>query len=289
MISSRPSIGMISLIISFLMLFALGLLLVPVVGIPRLIPGLPAGVYEIQMGVFVVLAVGVLLVLLHLMADGFSFLGLANPGKALGLPEGSVRAMIALFLIIIFIIVGIYLFRTVSGLQGVELQDLKLEQVNELGSDVIGIKQNEGDSYDVVLRTTVTDAGEQLALQFATILGTLVTAVTAFYFGSNAVASGQRTSSTPTDLRVDSITPDSGDSTNGQVVTLTGYGIDLGARVKLTREGAVDIPATKQTVINGSIITCTFDLTPASAGLWDLVVINPDGNQVKKEKMFRIM
>ena len=152
------------------------------------------------------------------MAAGFASLGLATPQHALGLPEGSIRALIALFLIMIFIMVSIHLFRTVSGRTGVILKNLTSAQIVELGNRVADIEQNQAGTFDVTLRTGITAAGEQLALQLATILGTLVAAVSAFYFGTTTVASAQRAAetsraglpsatSTPS---IDNITPNSG-------------------------------------------------------------------------------
>ena len=83
----------------------------------------------------------------------FSALRLTNPKAALGLPEGSIRAIIALVLVLIFIVMAIYLIESVF--------------VGEANEDA-------------------RNAGTQL---LATV-GTLVAAVAAFYFGTGAVTTG---------------------------------------------------------------------------------------------------
>ncbi|MCB9148732.1 MAG: hypothetical protein H6641_08215 [Caldilineaceae bacterium] len=247
---------------------------------------LPSG--EIQMGMVVVLAIVVLLTVLYLVVAGFYSFGLVTSEHALGMPEGSVRALIALFLIMIFVIVGVYVFRTVSGQSGERLENLTTVQVAELGEQVFDIVQNEKGSFDVTLRTKITETGEQLGLQLATILGTLVTAVSAFYFGSRATASAQQgIANLIGALSVDSITPNTASAIAGSIETvIIGTGFVTGLQVKLEYSGASIVPRTV-IFVSSSAIKCTFDITGRS-GLWDVVVINPDGSQAKKADAFEI-
>jgi len=76
---------------------------------------------------------------------------------------------------------------------------------------------------------------------------------------------------------VTSITPNTGQNTGTVHITnLAGTNFQAGATVKLTRSGQSDIPATNVTVVSSSQITCDFDLVGAAAGLWNVVVTNPD-------------
>ena len=75
---------------------------------------------------------------------------------------------------------------------------------------------------------------------------------------------------------VTAITPSSG--LNGGVVNgieITGEHFRDGATVELRREG-VEIDATGVTVVSPEKLTCSFDLTGAAPGAWDVWVINPD-------------
>jgi len=81
-------------------------------------------------------------------------LELTSPTSAFGLPAGSIRAIIALVLILIFVTMGVYL---VEG---------------------------------VFLEPSASPEAQNAATQILAMLGTLVTAVAAFYFGTAAVTTG---------------------------------------------------------------------------------------------------
>ena len=70
---------------------------------------------EARIGALIILGASVLMVLLFIMAIGFASVHLANPNEAMGLPEGSIRALIALLLILIFIIMGLHLYSSVTS------------------------------------------------------------------------------------------------------------------------------------------------------------------------------
>src|SRR5580704_9374323 len=65
---------------------------------------------EIQLPLLAIGGVVALLASLTLVAIGLSALGLSDKTQALGLPEGSIRAVIALSLTILFGIITIFLF-----------------------------------------------------------------------------------------------------------------------------------------------------------------------------------
>lgn len=77
---------------------------------------------------------------------------------------------------------------------------------------------------------------------------------------------------------VTSITPNIGSNLEGVDVTeLTGTHVTSGATVKLTKAGEDDIVATRVEVESSEKISCTFNLSQATAGLWDVYVENSDG------------
>lgn len=278
-----PSVG--NVVVMLLIVGAIGAL---AFGVIRWANPLQEG--EIQVGMVVVFAIAALLVLLTITAAVFSRLNLANPRQALGLPEGSIRALIALFLIMIFIIMSVYLFRVIAGREGVPLTNLTATQVTQLGGQIFDVKQNDSGTFDVTLRVGVTSAAEQLALQLVTILGTLVTAVSAFYFGSSTASSArsQDLGATPA-LSVDGISPSSAKTGAGPITTeVTGIGFVTGAGVMLRQPGQSDVTATNVTVVNDAKIRCTFDLKSSQSGQWDVVVTTPDGRQATKTGLFQI-
>jgi len=78
---------------------------------------------------------------------------------------------------------------------------------------------------------------------------------------------------------INSMKPDEGNT--GTLVSITGLsGSNFlnGATVKLARSGNQNISATNVVVVSLTQITCTFNLpSNATAGLWDVVVTNPNG------------
>jgi hypothetical protein len=78
---------------------------------------------------------------------------------------------------------------------------------------------------------------------------------------------------------VTSIEPSSGANTGAISITnLAGsnFSTSGATTVELRKSGQSSITATDVTVVNQSKITCSFDLTGAATGSWDVVVTNPD-------------
>ena len=59
----------------------------------------------------------------------------------------------------------------------------------------------------------------------------------------------------------------------------TGFNTTVTPTVMLIMSGQTNIQATSVTVVSATQITCTFDLTGKTAGLWNVAVTNPDGQQ----------
>lgn len=149
---------------------------------------------EIQVSLVIILGIIALMLLLFVVASGFQRLGLQNRTQPLGLPEGSIRAMIALVLIMVFIIFGIYLFRVVgTGNYAGPIRNLtaaEIGQMKNVGYIIPNTEVGNQGKYDVWLQTDLNADAIRLATQLATTVGTLLVAVAGFYFGSTAVATG---------------------------------------------------------------------------------------------------
>jgi len=77
---------------------------------------------------------------------------------------------------------------------------------------------------------------------------------------------------------VTDITPNSALAVNSVNITdLTGTGFISGSTVKLTKSGQSDIAASSISVLSSTKITCNFDLAGKTAGKWNVVVTNSDG------------
>jgi len=95
------------------------------------------------------------------------------------------------------------------------------------------------------------------------------------YVGSNDNNLYAIESATPT---VTAIAPNVAMNTGVVSITgLTGTNFATGATVKLAMTGQSDIAASHVAVASSTQITCSFDLTGAASGTWDVVVTNTDG------------
>jgi hypothetical protein len=109
-------------------------------------------------------------------------LGLSDGEEALGLPTGSVRAIIALSLIVIFAIMSIFMFQYMG--MPATTTTITIVTNSTIGNQAISNS------------TTQTITGSSQAMvdfskQILTTMGTLVVAIAAFYFGTRAVQVAQ--------------------------------------------------------------------------------------------------
>ena len=68
---------------------------------------------------------------------------------------------------------------------------------------------------------------------------------------------------------------------------ITGENLQNGATVKFVM-GATEINGTGVTISHGNTIAVDFDLASATAGIYDIIITNPDGSTVRQEKGFEI-
>jgi hypothetical protein len=139
---------------------------------------------------------------LALVATLFQRLNLANPNQALALPEGSIRAAIALSLIVLFAIISIMLYRSMSepyvvkGLTLVERKalidkasDRMMASIEEPCPKAACVPEDQ--RFTLHLRPPPAQESTDLAKQLLILVGTLMTSVTSFYFATRGAASLQ--------------------------------------------------------------------------------------------------
>lgn len=93
-------------------------------------------------------------------------------------------------------------------------------------------------------------------------------------FGYGRLTLGTPPAAIPT-ITVTSITPDNDVDFGAANVTIRGTNFKAGAIPKLTRAGQADITATNIKVVDATTITCSFALSGAENGLWNVVVSAP--------------
>jgi len=223
---------------------------------------------ELFIGMLIILGVGVLLVLLTIMTVIFASLNLTDSTQALGLPEGSIRALIALILLLVFIIVGIYLYSTVGVIST---------------STTLTI---EGEP-SVLTTTAPTPEGERLALQLLTTIGTLVVAVAGFYFGTSAVSAARGITASPSPI-IRNLEPREGAVGEELHLKIIGKNFRLPKTVRLVR-GSKEIVSTSITS-SDTEIHCSIEV-PADAQAdteWDLIIVNEDGGEDMLSEAFLV-
>jgi hypothetical protein len=205
-------------------------------------------------------AAAVVITVLALISIALRNLGLSDEHQAFGLPQGSIRAIIAIGLIAFFIIGTIYYFQVITH-PTTTLHGLTQAQVGNLTASQILTSIDDGEgTYTVVLQMVASQAGVDLAKQVLTILGTLVTAVSAFYFGTRAAAG--RILEAGTRLTSISVTSDSSEP------------LEVGSERQFSANG---------TFANGSTADITSQVTWASTNK-TTATISPGGSAAGKKE-----
>jgi hypothetical protein len=162
---------------------------------------------EVALTLWLVIGSAVLLLMIMAVAllSNYVIKNRAIP-TALGLPEGSVSAIIALMLLLIFAISSVFLFNQIragegdgfisSGLTIEGLRSLPQERILEASVENPSETNAALRTYRVRLAAAHTDSIE-FAKASALTIGTLLTAVAGFYFGQRATQSGARLSERP--------------------------------------------------------------------------------------------
>jgi hypothetical protein len=251
---------------------------------------------EIVLSALLVIGVIALIVALSFTAVIFKSLGLADKTQSLGLPEGSVRAVIALSLILIFMMSSIFLYWQVEEKEG-SIPYISIgvtqEQINKMPQEEIVSIVRSGTTKDGEMVFNVTrlvkdsnKTSEDIAKQIITTVSTLVVAVAGFYFGTKAVsvAKGGPPVSDPVIRRIEPTELKQGEETEFKVF---GKNFELAKEVKLIRDSNVR-PCTDVTS-SSTMITCKLQIDEKDpVGTWTVVVINSDDGEDRLEDAFTI-
>lgn len=163
----------------------------------------------------------------------FAFFNLQNATQALGLPDGSVRAIVALMLLIIFSILAVYYFEELAN----------------------GVAAQRAD----------------FAKQVVALMGTLLTAVTTFYFSAKSSSDALATTGAAVTPELHGIEPAHVAPGGTYRVTIFGANLLTAHVAKLVRPND-EVRGTW--VLSGpSVVRVDFNIPAATAdGTWDVVV-----------------
>jgi len=228
----------------------------------------------------VVTMLGALLIFTTLL----NAIGLSDQTQALGLPEGSVRALLALALLGLFAVLASSVLgkpelRTFTQLSSDDI--VALIRNNPEARDLVQVAEG-GGKYTVHFYSPVRQ--EEFAKQILTLVGTLMTAVISFYFGTASMRAPNDISRAAPELS--GVEPETKLPTAGPVtLKLSGSNLNSIRAVRLT-EPTKSLELEAHTVFsNPSQVTCTFAAHPALAadGTWDVTVVDDIGRTATKK------
>ena len=288
----RPWVPWALIALALIMFVALAFALLGIVhyaGVPN----------ELSLPVLAIAGVVALLGSLALVAVSFSSVNMADKSQPLALPQGSVRAVIALSLVVLFAILTVYLFSSLNGPQQFDavatcLNAAQSAQVvsNPPSSEPLIRRPDQSCTgfdaanplYDVVVQHPLSPAGIDFAKQLLVMIGTLVTSVASFYFGSKAVGEARDVAA---GLNVQPVLhgvepPTLTQGGQDQSLDLLGTGLNGARQVQITR-GRDQLNAISVTS-NDNRVHAKFnvpDTAPVGGNGWDVTVTDGQGRSFR--------
>jgi uncharacterized protein (UPF0333 family) len=224
----------------------------------------------------VLLMLGALLVfttLIHLI-------DLSDAKSALGLPEGSVRALLALALVGLFAIMASSVLigsppREVKGVLAADIDVVLKANPNE--HDIFWVPETKAQGGAQTFTATFGSAThiDDFGKQMLTLVGTLMTAVISFYFGSATASQttgtdgGRGASDANALAKPTAISPDKATKDTPQTYTVTGT--NLGSVTKAEAVPTGGGSAVAATNLRATDTATTFELS-LSTGTWTLQI-----------------
>jgi len=274
-------------------IFLVGLALIVMIAIPVALgfglSNLSSAPPEMLLPLLAIFGVVALLASLTIVSVAFSMVDLSDKTQALGLPEGTVRAVIALSLIVIFVITSVFLFGNLATPDTGKLTGLTQAQVDAIPVDqIVSLERDTNDATRFTVERVIqkSQASEDFANQVLTTVSTLVVSIAGFYFGTRAVAAA-RAGGAPVPPTIERIEPEEAHQGEKTDVKITGSNLRLANLVKLVQDSK-EILAT-EVKSDAATIFCKFNIPEdAATGKWTLVVVNADGGEARSPGMFTI-
>ena len=247
---------------------------------------------------------------LALVSISFSLVNMGDKTQALGLPQGSVRAVIALSLVVLFAILTVYLFSSLNTPQqfrevascmddGTSAQMLTQQRSGELMTRVPvenaagTCKGLSGQRYNVLIQQPANPDAIDFAKQLLVLIGTLVTSVASFYFGSKAVGeardvvAGLNVQPWVHGVEPATLTQGGKDLT----LDLLGTGLNGARQVQVSRTGEAPLNAISVTS-NDNRVHAKFNVPPDAPlddPAWDVTVTDGQGRSFRLPAAVKIV
>jgi hypothetical protein len=204
--------------------------------------------------------------------------GLTTKKEALGMPEGSIRALIAMSLILMFAIIGVTILYSGMGGEPIQSNGIssaeveRLENVQIIAISVVDPAASPGaERFNVTARPELSQAGHDFGLQLLTTVSTLVVAVAGFYFGSRAVAQGAKSAAAAQTAAMAA-------SAAGAAAGAVAAGAEVGS-VSAT-PGEVDVAPLEEDELVGAVEDVSDDVDGGTEGAVELEVDDGGGGSV---------
>jgi len=232
----------------------------------------------------------VLLAALLIFTTLMNVVGLSDKTQALGLPEGSVRAIIARALVGLFAILASDFLSPVEHRERTGITDVEqFKKDNPTATDITSIPEPKptGAAAATAPQTytvdySITRAVDDFSKQMMTLIGTLMTAVISFYFGATPKSPSEVSRAAP-ELNGVENSPVPVVKEGGLTLTLTGNYLNS---IKTVRLSKADIEIESTSVMsNASRLTCTFPEHPElqKPDTWDVTITDDMGRSVTKK------
>lgn len=159
--------------------------------------------FMLQSPVIIIIAIVISVLTFTVASAVFAAIGKGKDDKALGMPEGSIRALIALSLIALFFILATQMYSRVSANGVGKLESMSEESLKDLSIKDIITKEkidsflnSSADSlktlhkysyrYNVSIKVPVNSDAGDMAKNIIASFTALIAAISGFYFGSGA-------------------------------------------------------------------------------------------------------
>jgi hypothetical protein len=260
-----------------------------------------------------------LVAVIAVVAAIYSWLGLTDPSQALALPDGSVRSIIALLLIVIFAMLAMFFYEGLSSATSTlhnQTQADVLAFINKnpgvpnltvapepappptnaatnsastngtaLSNAATNSAAATGPTLYVISYGAASGAGSDFAKQLMAGLQALLTTVLGFYFGaktaaSSAAATAQQLSSTAPPAP-NAVSPSTLPSDGGShTLTVSGANLNSIVAAHVERFGSAAVPFTA-VASSPTQVTGTLVLAAGMTGAWDVVLVDGAGKTWK--------
>jgi hypothetical protein len=203
------------------MLITISVLVLLIVGAVWVLANSSSSVEDdaVRLSLLLILGFVIFIAALTIVVLVFGRLGLATGNYAVGLPEGSIRAFLALSLVLLFFILAVNLFGRLSSTEIRDFRGLTEAERNRLSGQVLSAEPRANTTppvFDGQVLIQRSEESKDLAQQLLATASTLVVAIAAFYFGAQSVSQAWRRASNggtgePPDLQI--VSPPGGQTT----------------------------------------------------------------------------